>query len=105
MKVLMPRQQAVIESGEISIKRNIDIENVMAWKNNVFYFENETLENILKELSRWYDVEIVYQNNGNIKNRKYFMIFNRDSKLSDVLKSLQISDIKFVIEGKKMIIK
>lgn len=102
-KVLHPGQQTVLTGGQIRVQK-ADIDQVMAWKNNMFYFENETLENILEEISRWYDVDIVFKHNTSLLTRRYFIMINRDANLSEVLKSLQINELKFEIHGRRLII-
>src|SRR5690606_31303863 len=62
-KRLKPNEQAVIRSGSPAIEvRSIDVYNEIAWRDGVFGFENETLEEIMNVLSRWYDVEMVFEN-------------------------------------------
>ena len=103
-KMLRPGQQAIIDNNKLTINRDVDIDEIMAWRNNMFYFDNETLENILKEISRWYDVELVFKTSKNIKSKRYFMMIDRSKQLSEVLKSIQIDNVKFVISGNKLII-
>ncbi len=104
-QLLSPGQQAVTASGKIQLKQHADINSVMAWKSGKFYFENEKLENIMKEFSRWYDVEVVYQSNDELKGRRFFMIVDRKLPLREVLKSLENSGLQFLIEDKKLIIR
>jgi len=79
-----------------------DINEVIAWKNGNFYFDNKNLRSILEDFSRWYDVDVVYE--GNLKNRTFFGIVKRDKPLSHVLKLLEDNNIRFRIEGKKLIV-
>src|SRR5690606_23344278 len=66
-KFLKPGQQAVIpESGKISVSDNVDLEEVMAWKNGRFLFKSADLKTILKQIARWYDVDIEYRGNVNL---------------------------------------
>jgi transmembrane sensor len=65
---LKPGQQAVV-TKEIKVINDVDLDLVMAWKNGYFQFDNASLQNVLKEVSRWYDVEVVYE--GYIEPRKF----------------------------------
>jgi ferric-dicitrate binding protein FerR (iron transport regulator) len=82
----------------------VDVDQVVAWKNGMFYFENADIGTVMRQLSRWYDVDVVYQSN----NIKHLFVgkMPRSSKLSDVLKVLELtSTINFEIEGRKIIVK
>jgi transmembrane sensor len=100
---IKPGEQAKIKNSQISVSASIDVDQVMAWKNNKFSFDNTNLEAILKEFSRWYDVKVVYENK--IPDRKFFGIMNRSSSLATVLGELQANNIKFELEGKTLTVK
>jgi transmembrane sensor len=104
--LLKPGQQSQLtKEGEVKVVNDVDIEEVLAWKNGMFYFENADIETVLKQVSRWYDVEVEYQTQRGIK-RQFNGEIPRSSKLSDVLKVLELtSNKKFEIEGKKVIVK
>ena len=57
---------------------------VMAWKNGYFEFEKASLQNVLKQISRWYDVDVVYE--GSNRPRAFVGEMQRDLNLSEVLK-------------------
>ncbi|QEC45653.1 FecR domain-containing protein [Pseudobacter ginsenosidimutans] len=101
---LTPGQQSRSGAdGKISISNNAITAEVMAWKNGYFHFESASLSTILRQVSRWYDVNIVYD--GEIPDEKYFVIIKRNSSLSAVLKALQANNVEFTIEGKKLTVK
>jgi len=79
-----------------------DLDEVMAWKNGLFKFNNTDLQTVMRQLIRWYDVEVTYE--GSNKNYRFGGYIPRDSKLSDVLRILQLSGVKFSIDGKKIIV-
>ncbi len=88
IKILTPNQQSIVDStGSIKLINDINIEEITAWKQGKFHFENAELSAILRQFSRWYDVEIIYE--GNIPNRKFFAIVKRSRSLTNVLKLLQ----------------
>ena len=79
-KKLYPGQQAMVNNmGDISLEKNVNISQVMSWKNGLFYFENSSLQEVMREISRWYDVEVVYQNA--IPERKFEGEIQRNLKL------------------------
>jgi len=101
---LKPGQQAVATSdGNMSIKNNVDLDVVMAWKNDLFKFTgNTSLPAVMRQLSRWYDLDVVYQ--GEKKHYNFGGDIPRTSKLSDVLKILEYSGVQFAVDGKKIIV-
>lgn len=106
-KLLSPGQQAVatVNNNTIQINKDIDLNEILAWKNGEFYFENAKLETILEEFSRWYDIDIVYQCADEVKKRKFFMIVDRKTTLDGVLTFLKTTDVKYEIKDKKLIVK
>ena len=102
---LKPGQQLVLQptTNTTSIKE-VDADVVVDWKNGEFYFKNEPLPSIMRRVSRWYDVKIVYEGNK-INPVTYSGSLPRFSSLSKILEKLQGSgDVLFKIDGKKVII-
>jgi transmembrane sensor len=101
--LLKPGQQSQLtKEGQVNVISGVDVDEVMAWKNGMFYFENADIETVMRQLSRWYDVEIEYQ--GEIKPKKFGGEIQRDLNLSEVLEGLKGTGIHFRIEGKKLIV-
>jgi transmembrane sensor len=100
--ILKPGEQAVAGSSSLVLQNSPDLERVMAWKNGAFYFTGENLEGIMKQLARWYDVEVEYETP--ISSRTFGGMISRNKKLSEVLSVLELSDVHFRIEGKKIIV-
>jgi transmembrane sensor len=104
--LLKPGQQAIVDgveaSGTIKVNNAVDLDAVMAWKNGLFQFTKADLSSVLRQLSRWYDMEIVYE--GKIPQREFEGKIGRDLNLSQVLKLLEKVQVKFRIEGKKLIV-
>jgi transmembrane sensor len=103
--VLKPGQQASISQKSQAIPvLTVDTDMVMAWKNGLFHFESADIKTVMRQLSRWYDVEIVYKGTT-VKNDPLFVEISRNTNLSDVLKALEVSgSARFSIEGKKIIV-
>jgi len=102
MAVLRPGQQAQIADLEINVINNPDIETVMAWRNGVFHFNNARLDEVLRQLARWYDVDIVYEKE--IPGIVFKGDLKRDLNLSQALIILSQLGVHFNIEGKKLIV-
>jgi ferric-dicitrate binding protein FerR (iron transport regulator) len=100
---IKPGQQAQFKKdGKIILVSDVDIDNVVAWKNGRIHFQGANIESVMRQMSRWYDVEIVY-------NKKLDDLFYADiprtTMLSDVLKALELTKgVHFKIEGKKVIV-
>ena len=99
--LLKPGQQAVVIK-EIEVLNDVDLDLVMAWKNGYFQFNNASLQNVLKEVSRWYDVNVVYE--GHNQPRQFVGEMERALSLSQVLKILERNQVYFKIEGKNLIV-
>ena len=97
--LLMPGQQAQIED-KIKISNEVDVDEVMAWKNGEFQFgEAEDIHAVMRQIARWYDVNIEYKEDvaGHIGGT-----ISRDENISQVLSMLQMTGaVKFKIEDKK----
>lgn len=101
-KVLRPGEQAQTNAnnGNISTTSAVDVSNAITWKNGVFSFENEDLEMIMREISRWYDIKIIYD--GPLPKEKFVGEIPRNSKLSEVCRILELNNLQFKIEGNQM---
>jgi transmembrane sensor len=97
--LLKPGQQAEVKNtGGVKVKDLENFESVLAWKKGMFHFENASLETVLRQLSRWYDVDIVIEKG--VVSRNFEGEINRDLELSQVLKILEGNNVHFKIEGK-----
>ncbi|ACU61940.1 FecR family protein [Chitinophaga pinensis] len=101
--VLNPLQQAVADNGKVVLNRTVNIDQVMAWKNGMFNFDGLDLRQVLQQIARWYDVEIVFE--GKIPTRKFGGEIQRDLSLQQVLRILEKMDVKCRIgNGNKLIV-
>jgi transmembrane sensor len=100
---LKPGQQAQSSSnGDIKTSNSVDLEQVMAWKNGRFTFEDASLEVIMNQVSRWYDVDVVYEDK--MPKRSFTADISRKTNLSVLLKVLEESGVRFKIEDKKLLV-
>jgi transmembrane sensor len=101
--VLKPGQQAINNSREINVIHQADVAEAMAWKNGKFLFRNTDLKTIMRQLSRWYDVDVEYQ--GTITGRHYEGSISRDVPVSQIFQILKTSGINFTINRRTIIVK
>jgi ferric-dicitrate binding protein FerR (iron transport regulator) len=103
-QLLIPGQQAQLNAkGQISLNRNPDIEEVIAWKNGKFQFgESADIATIMRQISRWYDVDVEYK--GTITDH-FGGTISRNVNVSKVFEMLEMTgSVKFQVEGKKVIV-
>ena len=103
--ILKPGQQAATAVGKSGIAiADVDTEGAIAWKNGYFLFDNESLENVMREISRWYDVDIEYPS-GQKPAENYWGSITRFANISKVLSKLEITgDVRFKVVGRKIIV-
>ena len=93
--LLRPGQQAEAGQGAIQVLEGVDTEGAVAWKNGLFQFNDTDLQNVMKQLERWYDVEISYDH---IPELHFNGTISRNVPLSQVLRMLEITgNIQFEI--------
>ncbi|MDR6784397.1 FecR family protein [Pedobacter africanus] len=102
--MLKPGQQARIGNASSAISvATVDPLAEIAWKKGQFFFENEPIENIMKEVSRWYDVDIVYKDD--FAGKTVWGSVTRYGNVSKVLSILELTGgIHFKIEGRRIIV-
>jgi len=98
---ITPGQQAEINGqGKMELNKEVDIDEVMAWKNNWFNFNSLTVPDIMQQIERWYNVSVTYQ--GKPRDKHFSGIVSRNNNVSEVLKIMEQAGIKFKIEGKNI---
>lgn len=104
ISILKPNQQSQLsKDGQVKLVNDVDIDKVMAWKNGLFVFDNSDLETVMRQLSRWYDIDVVYRTRNVATS--FVGEIPRTSKLSDILKVFELtSKLRFEIAGKKVIV-
>ncbi|WP_343304297.1 FecR domain-containing protein [Chitinophaga niabensis] len=101
-RLLKPGQQAILKSHAFTVQE-ADVKRVIAWKNGLFVFNDMALPAILREVARWYDVEIVYETTPGTE--LYGGGLARNLHLSNVLTLLEGSGFNhFRVEGRKVIV-
>jgi len=98
---LSPGMQSILEGGKISV-RQVDTELAVAWKNGSFIFDNDNLEGIMRQVSRWYDVDVKYKNEG-ARARLFSGSISRFENASQVLDILELTGmVHFKVEGRRI---
>jgi hypothetical protein len=101
--ILKPGQQSDVSDNFSKIKvKEVDPEEAVAWKNGRFKFDNADLKNVMRQLERWYGIKVEYR--GNVSDVRFNGGTFRNKNLSEVLKVLELSNIKFKVEGKTIIV-
>lgn len=96
--VLKPGEQSVLYNKELVVSK-VDVYQEIAWKNGFFSFQGAGIEEVMREFSRWYDVEVQFE--GNMPDTKLWGDIHRNAKASQALKILEYFDMKFKIVNDK----
>ena len=99
--LLKPGQQAKVNK-EVEILNEVDLNAVIAWKNGYFQFDHASLQNVLKQISRCYDIQVMYE--GTNQPREFIGEIQRDLSLAEVIKILEKNKVRFKIEGRKLVV-
>ncbi|MBN9380432.1 MAG: DUF4974 domain-containing protein [Chitinophagaceae bacterium] len=88
IKVLKPSEQTQLtDDGNLRLLTNVDAGSEVAWKNGVFEFNSTDIKTVMREISRWYNVEIAYE--GNVPADLFSAVINRQNSIDQVLTMLQ----------------
>jgi len=99
-ETIEPGEQAVWNKayGDALVKHRVNTAQETAWINGVFSFDGEDIRSVMRQVSRWYDVNVIYV--GPVSEEKYYGEIFRNSKLSEVFKILKIENVHFDVAGK-----
>jgi ferric-dicitrate binding protein FerR (iron transport regulator) len=100
VQLLSPGQQLQVQGTRTKLVKNIDTEQIIAWKNGVFAFRNTSIYEVMRQISRWYDVDVNFKEpmdvylNGTIP---------KNVNVSQVIRMIELTgEAKFAVEGKKI---
>lgn len=101
IRLIKPGEE-VLNSGRQLQVNPANLKDAVAWKEGYFRFNNENLESIMRQVARWYNVDVVYQGNRNeLASLTFWGIVSRHKNVSDVLKMIERAEkVKFKIEGR-----
>lgn len=103
-QILTPGQQAVSTRNQRGFTVNkVDVQEVVAWKNGFFQFRNASLVSIMRQASRWYDVDVVYEKG--FSPDEYGGRVTKYKNISELLNNLELTGtVHFKIDGRRVIV-
>ena len=99
--LLKPGQQSTVTGNQLSVK-TVNPEQFIAWKSGSFVFEDANLKTVMKTLSRWYDINVIYE--GKITNQEFSGELDRKLNFDQILDILSFYKVHFKMEGKNLIV-
>lgn len=102
--LLKPGQQAKLQTTnhQLYVTNDVDVEQVMAWKNGLFYFDHTALSDVMSQFERWYDVDVMFARD--FSDKRFTGKMYRNVRASEVFKVLEGLGIHFKIENGKVIV-
>jgi ferric-dicitrate binding protein FerR (iron transport regulator) len=100
--LLQPGQQVKMDHAGALRVVAANLDEVIAWKNGIFSFNNAGIEEVMRQIARWYDAEVVYPDG--IPQDRFQGEINRNADISTVLKILETSGVKFTVRGHKILV-
>jgi len=104
--ILKTGQQASVNNGnnsEIAVINDADLKSVMAWKNDLFDFNSAHITAIMRQLARWYNVDVVFE--GKVPERHYTGAIRKSVNLSEVIRMIQLAGgARVTIDNKKLVV-
>ncbi|MET3502665.1 ferric-dicitrate binding protein FerR (iron transport regulator) [Mucilaginibacter rubeus] len=100
--LLKPGEQSHLKNGDVNITQ-ADMDEALAWKNGVFHFNDAGIESVMKQISRWYDVDVKYE--GKIKERTFSGEISMNVNASQILDAMRFKKIHYTIEGKTITVR
>lgn len=101
-QMLRPGEQARLTSGTITLKKNVDVSQVVAWKDGFFVFNNSDIKMIMRQVARWYDIDVNFE--GEIPQEGYTGKVSRSVALSKFLQVLELNGISVKTDGRRITI-
>jgi ferric-dicitrate binding protein FerR (iron transport regulator) len=95
--------QQRVQGTALRVVDDADVDAAVAWKNGYFDFNKADIETIMRQLARWYDVEVSFRGNGS-RDKQFFGGIQRNLPLSAIFRILEKSGVVFSIDGKKVIV-
>ena len=98
--LLKPGQQALMSNEANRVLNNVDLEEVMAWKNGRFYFDGADIKTVMRQVEKWYNVDVSYESEIPYS---FVAKISRNVNASELLKILQLTElVHFRIEGNRI---
>ncbi|MBS1665573.1 MAG: DUF4974 domain-containing protein [Bacteroidetes bacterium] len=101
--LLTPGEQGIAGPAAAIRTRKVNTDHVTAWKQGYFVFRGDNIREIMKQISRWYDVDIVYE--GNVTDEPFGGTYSRNKDITELLHGLELTElVHFKIEGRRIIV-
>ncbi len=102
--LLQPAQQAVMAKGDPLLKvQQADVEKELAWKTGMFEFRDDDLPTIMRQLARWYNVDVNFE--ATVSRKLFNGSIRRQASLSQVLQILKLAGVSYTLDGRNVTIK
>jgi ferric-dicitrate binding protein FerR (iron transport regulator) len=102
-EIVLPAEQAQIDgSNHVVVSRSVNAESSISWKNGFFEFNDTDIRTVMRELARWYNVKVQY--NNDVPKALLSGSISRENELSVVLKVLQTGGIHFKLVGDVIVV-
>ena len=103
ISMLFPGQQAVIDGESLHVIKESNTDEAVAWKNGIFNFEENDIQSVMRQIARWYDVDIKYEN---ISTAHFMGTISRNVNMSEVLNMIALTGaVHFKVEGRTITVK
>jgi transmembrane sensor len=100
---LKPDEQAqLMDNSDLKVIKNVPSQDIVSWKDGFFYFGRATFAVVMRQLARWYNVEVVYE--GKVPDMEFGGKIDRNLPLQELLKFLDKNQVHFRIEGRNLIV-
>jgi transmembrane sensor len=102
--IVLPNQQVTLNDGKLKLNKDADVEAATAWKNGQFMFTGNGIQSVMRQLERWYNIEVSYA--PNVSTEEFVGSITRFSNISEVLRMLErTGTVHFEIQGRKVLVK
>jgi len=98
---LVPGEQGILHTNRLT-KQQVDVQQYTAWRNGRFSFEGKPFDAVMRELERWYDIDIRYE--GAMPDKEFYGDAFRSSNLAVVLRMLESAELAYRMEGRTLTI-
>jgi transmembrane sensor len=101
---LEPGKQAIVDNSTQAIRMTeANVDQVIAWKNGLFRFRETNIQELMRQVERWYNVNVVYETSG--RDQDFTGIVSRNEPISVLLHNLELTGtVHFRIDGKQIIV-
>ncbi|SDE66205.1 FecR family protein [Mucilaginibacter pineti] len=102
-KIIKPGEQANVTGSEIKVSA-VDVDETVAWKNGYFDFTDADIKTVMEQISRWYDVDVVFE--GTLSKETFTGRIPRSFDLNKTVKVMQLSkSVKLTVQGRRLMVR